>query len=83
MQWKIKSGLPDEKIMSFEERVFLALIRRLNDLEISAEDGRPVGDQIEAVRGLLRELRSFLKERERGQLAESPVSTRPELVWSR
>ena len=69
--------------MSFEEKVFLALVRRLNDLEILAEEGRPVAPQIETVRGLLKELRQFLKEQERGQIAESPVSTRPALVWSK
>ena len=69
--------------MSFEEKAFLALVRRLNDLENLAEDGQMVGVQIEIIRGLLRELRKVLRNKQREQQQQTPGATGPELVWSK
>ena len=69
--------------MSFEEKAFLALIRRLNDLEILLEDGRPVAHQIEIVRELLRSLREALKQTQREAQSRRAGATGPELVWTR
>ncbi len=72
-----------DAIMSFEEKAFLALVYRLNDLEALLEEGRPVGRQIEVVRGLLITLREALKQTRREEQLTQAAATGPEPVWTR
>lgn len=69
--------------MSFEEKALLALVRRLNELEILFEDGHQVGRQIETVRGLLRALREALKQTQREEQSRRAAATGPVLVWTK